>query len=212
MRFNSWTILASLALNVSASPTGPTVEIPKSTVTEMTWDVQAFPNGPTLTLTGTVEQVHAQLVGLNPNYDNEDFGTEFESADADPLNPVANTALSADANDRRREWHFCMPQGSMRNMAWVPRIKEGISYLRKVKGKPKLRAGACSRVSCSWESAIWWCNDNSEEKTLPSYNNIAQGATDILNKCADLEHPAKPFGGSLDHPDQWRVVVKKGDC
>jgi hypothetical protein len=41
------------------------------------------------------------------------------------------------------------------------RIKEGVNYLRGVPGRPWLAAGPgkCARVSCSWNSAIWWCND-----------------------------------------------------
>lgn len=43
--------------------------------------------------------------------------------------------------------------------ASVDRIKEGISHLRGVDGKPTLAAGKCERVSCSWGDAILWCND-----------------------------------------------------
>lgn len=39
---------------------------------------------------------------------------------------------------------------------------EGIPYLKTVSGhKPKLEHGPdnCDRVSCSWGSAIYWCNE-----------------------------------------------------
>lgn len=37
----------------------------------------------------------------------------------------------------------------------------GINYLRSITGKPKNGPGPnnCGRVSCSWNSAIYWCND-----------------------------------------------------
>lgn len=40
-------------------------------------------------------------------------------------------------------------------------INNGISYLFKVVGSPSEGPGpgACARVSCSYKSAIWWCND-----------------------------------------------------
>ncbi|EWZ00977.1 hypothetical protein FOYG_00683 [Fusarium oxysporum NRRL 32931] len=40
-------------------------------------------------------------------------------------------------------------------------INQGISYLRRIKGKPRNGPGPgnCGRVSCSFNSAIWWCND-----------------------------------------------------
>lgn len=40
-------------------------------------------------------------------------------------------------------------------------IKEGIDYLSKVSGKPRSAPGPgkCTRVSCSYLAAIWWCND-----------------------------------------------------
>jgi hypothetical protein len=40
-------------------------------------------------------------------------------------------------------------------------IAEGIAYLRGVSGQPSAGPGpgACARVSCSYASDIWWCND-----------------------------------------------------
>ncbi|KAF6780850.1 hypothetical protein CMUS01_16802, partial [Colletotrichum musicola] len=43
------------------------------TVSDLEWEVKAFPDGPTITLNGTVEQVYSGLLELNPNYD-ADFG------------------------------------------------------------------------------------------------------------------------------------------
>jgi hypothetical protein len=37
-------------------------------------------------------------------------------------------------------------------------IDKGVQYLYDVKGKPSNEAGKCGRVSCEWNSAIWWCN------------------------------------------------------
>lgn len=41
------------------------------------------------------------------------------------------------------------------------RLVEEIEHLRRIPGIPGSRAGPnmCGRVSCSWDSATWWCND-----------------------------------------------------
>ena len=41
------------------------------------------------------------------------------------------------------------------------RIYQGVMYLAHVGGVPEAGAGPnlCGRVSCSWDSAIYWCND-----------------------------------------------------
>ncbi|KAI9368603.1 hypothetical protein BJX61DRAFT_546373 [Aspergillus egyptiacus] len=84
-------------------------------------------------------------------------------------------------------------------------IIEGIEYLRGVGGKPTLPAHSCERVSCSWGSAIGWCNDDDKTRSLPSFINISQGARVILNGCSTTDY--FNFAGELDHPDKWRVIV-----
>jgi hypothetical protein len=46
----------------------------------------------------------------------------------------------------------------------VGAIRNGIRYLRGLNGNPTNGAGPgnCGRVSCSYDSAIWWCNDVSD--------------------------------------------------
>ncbi|KAG8424721.1 hypothetical protein J3458_001492 [Metarhizium acridum] len=48
-------------------------------------------------------------------------------------------------------WHPCK----------VRRIEEGIEYLRGLAGVPRNGPGpeTCGRVSCSYQAAIWWCNN-----------------------------------------------------
>lgn len=51
--------------------------------------------------------------------------------------------------------------------ASAQRIRDGITYLKGVPGKPSNGPGpgTCGRVSCSYDSAIYWCND---VRNLPS--------------------------------------------
>lgn len=111
-------------------------------------------------LNGTIEQVHVQLLELNPNWD-EDFLSDVEE---EPFtdNDSVTEGDAVLGLDRRTNF-----QGSKYNCygrwaqihAFV--IRDGIRYLRGVKGKPNMGPGPgnCGRVSCSYSSAIYWCND-----------------------------------------------------
>ncbi|BCS21136.1 uncharacterized protein APUU_21568S [Aspergillus puulaauensis] len=87
----------------------------------------------------------------------------------------------------------------------VPEIEVGIDYLRGVKGEPHLDAHTCERVSCSWDSGIYWCNDMNRHRHLPGYYNIADGAAKILQNC----QPVFGTTGTLFHNDDWRVLIAR---
>ncbi len=121
---------------------------------EPSWEVAPYPGAAPITLNGTVEQVYAKLLEINPNYD-EDF------KDSEPeLEPTRSLK-------KRKDTLVCDGEHS----ADTTRIDQGIKYLRKVKGSPQLSPWACSRVSCSWYSAIIWCNDVSRRPLLSSSIN-----------------------------------------
>ncbi|KAL3458198.1 hypothetical protein BJX64DRAFT_292459 [Aspergillus heterothallicus] len=172
---------------------------------EPTWTVPAFPGAVPITLNGTAEQVHAKLLELNPHYD-EDFPDTEAEAEADS---ATYTGLESDSSlDRRRVEHdvTCDPEGR----AGHRHVKSGISYLRKLakenKIQPRLPPMRCARVSCSYRTGIFWCNDDeTNEKVLPSWNNIADGAQVITDFCHDSFY----FGGELNHNDKWRVILKR---
>lgn len=88
---------------------------------------------------GTVEEVHAQALKMNPHFKLNALPTKKVEARV-PHNQI-----------------FC----DRYDYASSSRIEEGISYLRRVPGQPHNGPGPgkCSRVSCSYDSAIWWCND-----------------------------------------------------
>ena len=83
------------------------------------------------------------------------------------------------------------PVCNPRPNVWLPcaewDVTDGIGYLRRVKGKAVLSPGpsSCARVSCSYNAAIWWCNDNKNQFTLDSFNTIADCAQVIVNVCSD---------------------------
>ncbi|KAL3442667.1 hypothetical protein BJX65DRAFT_286260 [Aspergillus insuetus] len=92
-------------------------------------------------------------------------------------------------------------------------IAEGIAYLRGVSGQPSAGPGpgACARVSCSYASAIWWCNDDPAGKTLDSFSSIADGAQYIYDNCHTGGYDGV-LSGQVFHSTDWNVIVKREAC
>ncbi|KAK0121884.1 hypothetical protein ONS95_010162 [Cadophora gregata] len=74
--------------------------------------------------------------------------------------------------------------------ASAARIKEGITYLRNFNGICNTGPKACVRISCSYNSAIFMCNDNDHRLDL-SCAYMASYAQDILDD------------GCCKRPDFW---------
>lgn len=92
------------------------------------------------------------MLKLNPQYEVE-FGTvkDWSTSSLGPLiEPVK-------ASEEHNTWADCGRYDPAKAIA----IWEGINHLNHVCGTPvsKPGPGICGRVSCSYNSAIWWCND-----------------------------------------------------
>ncbi|ROW06841.1 hypothetical protein VMCG_04210 [Cytospora schulzeri] len=97
-------------------------------------------------------------------------------------------------------------------------IAEGIKYLRKQNGSATLGhqegGGWCYRYSCSYNSAIYGCNDNQFDVEVP-WSTIADYAESIKDKCnwqvrsgrRDVEMVQ---GQAFDSGD-WNVIVGMED-
>ena len=127
--------------------------IPGRNVVELSWEVPISPGGPVVTLNGTVQEVYAQLLKINPNYGSQ-------------LGPTTDSSSAYEGNSELNS-----PEYEIKTIvcgayypALVARIEEGIKHLRSVPGSPGNGPGPkdCGRVSCSWNAAIYWCNDVSE--------------------------------------------------
>ncbi|KAL5332716.1 hypothetical protein BJX70DRAFT_404294 [Aspergillus crustosus] len=96
--------------------------------------------------------------------------------------------------------------------AYPEGIWDGIQHLRRTHGQPRNGAGPgnCGRVACRRGGAILWCNGDLKPRSLPSFNNIADGAQTILDGCN--RGYRRGFGGVLAHPDLWKVVVRYEKC
>jgi hypothetical protein len=114
---------------------------------DFTWEVETSPGGSKVTVTGTVQDVVAQLSTINPNW-KEDFNVTEPKVQERALNFPFTSVLCM---IRLGEWGTANPYA----------IYDGINYLKGVPGRPTLGPGPgrCGRVSCSYNSAIYWCND-----------------------------------------------------
>jgi len=99
-----------------------------------------------------VQQVHEQLLQINPQFEQE-FNITKRSAS---LSTRTSTVDSRVGRLGKRQL-LC----NIFPTADKETIQDGIDYLRGVPGTATNGPGPgnCGRVSCSWDSAIWWCND-----------------------------------------------------
>ncbi|KAL4962766.1 uncharacterized protein BDV14DRAFT_99136 [Aspergillus stella-maris] len=184
------------------APHGYGIDVPE-------WDVEVTPGGERITLNGTVEEVRRELLTLNPRWE-EDFA--FTVSGKDAAESDDDDGLLVKRTDFYGAKYVCRKWSNAR---YKP-ISNGIKYLRGVSGRPVAGPGPgnCARVSCSYDSAIWWCNDAKESKTLNSFGSIADGAQYVLNNCVlpSTGGTYPPVNGQVFHKTHWNVIVRGASC
>ncbi|KAM7186848.1 hypothetical protein V8F20_011202, partial [Naviculisporaceae sp. PSN 640] len=120
-------------------------------VVDLVWEVQMTPDSPSVFVNGTVQDLDRQLSKINANYKQEYhirqptlrqskfYRTTDRSAGQDPI----NCRMGSD-------W-----------TSSIGRILDGVTYLRSLHRDINIDSGfrQCSRVSCSWNSGIFLCNN-----------------------------------------------------
>ncbi|CEN61057.1 hypothetical protein ASPCAL07724 [Aspergillus calidoustus] len=214
-------VAAGFCALLSAAGESP---IPGFELVDVAWDVEVFPGGPHVLLNGTVQDVYEQLIELNPDFiiDLSDLYDEDDDVDEDSLSTLTPSTSSTRSSslgvaqptpstivEKRQSLrdYFCFgrwPGASRR------RIGEGVSYLRRIPGTPTLGPGpgSCGRVSCSYDAAIYMCNDNSGYYTLSSWNLVADGADFINSRCIGGGDTA----GQIFYHENWNVIVRQDNC
>ncbi|KAL4916998.1 hypothetical protein BDW62DRAFT_202161 [Aspergillus aurantiobrunneus] len=181
-------VLAAPATIDPTTPEDKTVDIDEdmSIFVEPTWEVQPYPGAAKITLNGTVEKVYAELLKINPNYD-DDWALVEE--------PVSSFNQSF-----VKLWHEtkCSTFGA----ASRKHIKEGIKYLRKVKGQPGLGNRPDNKCGRSYDNP----------KYLDSFGSIADAAQYVLDECYNYEGMTKDVSGTVAIWDSWRTLVHDADC
>ncbi|RDA93049.1 hypothetical protein CP533_0725 [Ophiocordyceps camponoti-saundersi (nom. inval.)] len=216
--------------NVQGGKVYSTVPIDGVNTFDPQWLIPVFPDQPKLVLNGTIQQVQRTARALNPDWDDyignlTEAAAEGEEEEEEEEEDVVVESLHRRS---RRCSHNCAkfavkslncddnPQNWRR--AFVNDIIAGIDHLRGQQGIPYSTPGpkTCGRVSCSWKSAIWWCNDATTEKFLSSFTDIANGAYYIINSCPKVRDSSQGayVWGQVFHVDNWNVIVREDrqDC
>ncbi|KAI2623640.1 hypothetical protein GGS21DRAFT_541385 [Xylaria nigripes] len=106
------------------------------------------------------------------------------------------------------------------DLTWNPpfasvfHIRQGIEYLHKIHDNCTIGPGPanCSRVSCSYSSGIWFCNDNPQPISVPC-STFGDRASEIVTKCYAYGHfPTDSVHGQAFDTDGWNVYVAGVDC
>ncbi|OAQ65385.1 hypothetical protein VFPPC_06491 [Pochonia chlamydosporia 170] len=205
---NVFTLLPLLVAGVTAAPS-PSLDIgsnllsaplPGYGVEDFQWELEVFP-GVVQNFTGTIEQVARQATQINPDWEEH------------MANITASTDVDVSHLERRKDFYRtdCNPRYKW-DEAQEFAINEGTRYLWNQQGRPRNGPGPgnCGRVSCSYRSAIWWCNDNREAFTVAFWGFIADGAGIIVRQCAKDGW----VKGQIFHDDNWNVIVRgdKDNC
>ncbi|KAL4968610.1 uncharacterized protein BDV14DRAFT_144709 [Aspergillus stella-maris] len=166
------------------------------------WEAEPTPGAAPIILNGTLEDVYAQLKEINPNYD-----TDFKDIIAH------EQAAEEDVYRSNNHKVNCWEKGKIG--ATIPGVNYGIQVLRRLaRTKPKPRPGQrpgpdlekmrCMPAICHRGDAIWWCNLDDKPKTLPSWNNVADGGEVLKEHCTKRGRVA----GVHQHNDKWTVAVR----
>ncbi|KAK6353848.1 hypothetical protein TWF730_008271 [Orbilia blumenaviensis] len=176
----------------------------------------AFPGGPDVNITGTVEHIFAKLHEMNPKYDAWEFPDYQQEMARKGLTKDGPIGLGArSGNLEKRGWTKCNVDGKPVGN-YITQCAEGIRYLKGLNGycgAPKGWAG-CSRVSCSHNCGIFLCNDNNHKISVKC-SNIVGDFYDIVEECGNKW---KDFIVSVkgaiyrDGPPKWNTLVASQSC
>ncbi|KAM7212199.1 hypothetical protein V8F06_012411 [Rhypophila decipiens] len=195
-----------LATSVNALSTG--MEDYTFDTTPLTWEVDVFNNGTMINMTGTVEQVNAQILEINPAfkfpvYETNKTETLMARTQKDPAN-----VCGRDKTDAQGWW-----------WASLDAIQNGQYHLRTVPGRPWMDAGPkkCARVSCSWKAAIYWCNDNDHRLEIDNFGLIADCIQPITQdpECLDNQAIFPPQVIMVvcgQHFEGWNCIAREDSC
>ncbi|KAH8788394.1 hypothetical protein F5883DRAFT_658098 [Diaporthe sp. PMI_573] len=88
-------------------------------------------------------------------------------------------------------------------------IIAGIHHLRSLRQGPGMGPNTCFQVSCSYDSAISWCNDSPEHIVLDSWGMLADAVGDVMAYCSAIIN--WEFSGHAFY-DKWSVKVHGSRC
>lgn len=149
--------IAGRTAGLHMSHEGPS-PIPGYGIEDINWAIQTDSDR-TVTITGDVQKV-MQYAEENKIAFVEQQQQQQQQTETRKKDSLASRRPRA-ANNHLQSRDAATCGNPDRYYAWRKDIKIGIKHLRKVPGNPANGPGPwnCGRVSCAYNSSIWWCND-----------------------------------------------------
>lgn len=187
----------------------------------LTWEARPFPGAAPVHIKGTIEDVVASMVALNPRY--------LENI-TDHLAPPTDKDMTKSLAALDYRGHYCF--GDLPLCSQTHTFM-GAVYLSRLDGQPSAGPGPgeCARVSCEWNSGITWCNDvsdsllvgavvwlggcaderqNDHEVTLDRWMMIASAAWFIAEHCTQGPERNPKTSGQIFYTTGWSTMVHGG--
>ncbi|KAI0132840.1 hypothetical protein BJ170DRAFT_592778 [Xylariales sp. AK1849] len=170
------------------------------------WRGNITDGGSIKTFTGSdLQDIQRQIAAARPGFAWKDTWFAKNGAVADRKRSEGEVLCNMD------NWQFC-------DLKW---IEKGIDYLRNIPGecrkdaRPNADHAKCSRVSCSYSAAIFYCNDNFHQ-VWTSCASLGDRARSIANECQyqakSINLPEWRVVGQQFDTDGWNVIVASDDC
>jgi hypothetical protein len=106
------------------------------------------------------QEVWATLKARHPEFDLDATAVAERKEKRDKVCTPPLSMLCLLTNCRKALPPLCIPvAGQDWNFAEAAAIDDGINYLKGLKSTLSIAGHTCSRISCSYNSAIHWCND-----------------------------------------------------
>ena len=145
-----------------------------------------FKDGPNITFTGTPEAFYNKVHELNPNYDTDFQDVIAAQGSEDELEGVDATAAKT----------FCYHD----DYASTQPIKNGIKYLNSLSASCGSIRRFCTRVSCSYDSGIYLCNN------VSAPISFSQRVSKLLTLSFQYSNTTKSTSAARVSPN-WLIVV-----
>ncbi|KAG6022886.1 hypothetical protein E4U40_004302 [Claviceps sp. LM458 group G5] len=207
-------ILCFLSLVASVSSVAIPVPDPITDLFIPSWNVAIEPGQEEMiVVNGTVQQIDAYMEANYPGWSAKWANFTSKSAPAKRDTVTRGTRPTS----QRPE---LMKVKSVMCEAPLPAcltgsILGGIDYLRKIRKGRHPRNGPgprnCGKVSCSENSAIFWCNDTDQPKILDSFSDIALGAEIAAYQCGMNGYDLTVSGQAFLFGD-YSVIIGQSSC
>ncbi|RDA91419.1 hypothetical protein CP533_6269 [Ophiocordyceps camponoti-saundersi (nom. inval.)] len=162
------------------------------------WEIDLSPGGPRVTLSGSVQEIYRQVLQLNPQYDENVSWTPGEE---DAKIVMSSKLAQVGSSKHVTDWNVATTLCGRWPATPVRRIREGIRYLRRIRGQPMSHAGPAQ------------CGRDRRPKVLSSFASIADGAQLLVRRCVEWMNPQpEAFGGQAFHPHKWNVIIRGDNC